>query len=84
MQDDEIVHHLRASRQLCPVDLAVILDKLTDGGLSQGSFVTYFKRAFPSIPLGILLQAGGWQRLSEGGMTDEEFNGLIQPYIDHE
>jgi hypothetical protein len=52
MNDDEIVAVLqRDGHQLESVAVAELLDRLTDGGLSQGTIVTYFKHAFPSMPL---------------------------------
>lgn len=58
MNDDEIVSVLQQDGcQLEPVAVAELLDRLTGGGLSQGAIVTYFKRAFPSIPLRVLLEA---------------------------
>lgn len=82
MNDDEIVTILQQDgRRLEPVGVAELLDRLTDGGLSQGSIVTYFKRAFPSIPLRVLLEAGGWHRVGGHALSDEQFNELLRPWI---
>jgi hypothetical protein len=82
MNDDEVVATLRdAGSRLDPVSLADLLDRLTDGGLSQGSIVTYFKRAFPSIPLRILLESGGWHRVGGRTLSDEQFNEILRPWI---
>lgn len=82
MNDDEIVTILQQDgRRLEPVAVAELLDRLTDGGLSQGSIVTYFKRAFPSIPLRVLLEAGGWHRVGGRALSDEQFNELLRPWI---
>jgi hypothetical protein len=82
MNDDEIVAMLqRESQGLDAVALADLLDRLTDGGLSQGSLVTYFKRAFPSIPLRVLLDAGGWHRVGGRVLSDEQFNEILRPWI---
>ena len=64
--DAEIAAILRqeASR-LTPIALAELLNRLTNGGLSQGTIVTYFKRAFPAIPLRVLLEAGGFASEAE-------------------
>jgi hypothetical protein len=82
MNDDEIVAALRAeSPRLTPVQLADLLQRLTGGRLSQGSIVTSFARAFPSVPLRALLDAGAWRRLSDGGLSDAEFNDLLAKYV---
>ena len=79
--DDEIVARLqREGATRTPVELAELLGSLA-GGLSQGKIVTFFKRAFPAIPLKALLDAGGWHRLSDGGLSDGEFNALLRPWI---
>ncbi|MDC0747114.1 hypothetical protein [Polyangium mundeleinium] len=83
MKDEEVIGALQARRgEFYPVELAEYLGELTNGGLSQSTMVTYFKRAFPEIPLRVLLDAGGWQRLSNGGLTDRDFNALLQPWLD--
>lgn len=82
MNDDEIVTVLQQDgRRLEPVAVAELLDRLTNGGLSQGAIVTYFKRAFPSIPLRVLLEAGGWYRVGGHALSDEQFNELLRPWI---
>ena len=83
MKDDEIVKMLRSagSKGSSAVQLAELLDELTEGGLSDAAIVTYFKRAFPGIPLRVLREAGGWSRVSSGGVSDDEFNRLIQPWL---
>jgi len=43
--------------------------------------VTYFKRAFPDIPLRILLDAGGWSRVGGGTLSDADFNDLLRPWV---
>jgi len=82
LTDDEIISRLRAaSAGRSATELAGLLDTLTGGGLSQGSFVTYFKRAFPGIPLRVLRDAGAWHRLSGGSMTDSELNELLSSWL---
>lgn len=82
MGDAEIIEKLRAERKgRTAVELANLLDELTNGGLSQGSMVTFFKRAYRDIPLGVLLDAGGWMRVSGGGITDEGFNELLGEWL---
>jgi hypothetical protein len=82
MNDEEIVAALRARRGRTAVELADLLDDLTRGGLSQGSIVTYFTRAFPRIPLRVLLDAGAWTRVSGGGLSDEGFNELLRKWLE--
>jgi hypothetical protein len=82
MSDDDIVKALQAKqRRLSAVELADLLDELTGGYLSQATLVSYFKRAFPSIPLRVLIEAGAWTRVSDGGLTDEQFDGLLGPWL---
>jgi hypothetical protein len=83
MKNEEITKRLRsASSVMTPVQLAELAGDLTGGGLTQGVIATTFKTAFPGIPLRILLEAGAWERVSDGGMTDEAFNELLHPWLD--
>lgn len=85
MNDDEIVAALRrVSLGSSPVRVAESLRDLLGGQLTQGALVTYFKRAFPAIPLRTLLDAGAWSRLTNGGVTDEQFNELLKAWIPSE
>jgi hypothetical protein len=82
MNDSEIIEALRLEGTgLTGVQLAELLDKLTAGQLSDATMVTYFKRAFPAIPLKVLLDAGRWKRVSYCDLSDEEFNELLRPYL---
>lgn len=83
MNDDEIIHMLRENAErLTPVELALTLDGVAPGGLTQGSFVMYFKRAFPWIPLGVLLDASAWGRLRGGlGFADAELNERLKTWL---
>ena len=83
MTDREITRSLReaALKGATPVEIADLLDALCDRGLSQTTLVACFKRAFPSVPLRTLLDAGGWHRIGSAGMTDEEFNELLAPWL---
>lgn len=83
MTDDEIIIALRAERsRLTAVGLAELLDRLSEGNLSQSLLITVFHRAFPHIPLRVLLDSGGWHRVSGGGLSDDEFNQLLNPWLD--
>lgn len=80
--DEPIVHLLGAGRgRVGPIGLAGMVSRSAPGGLTQGSFITYFKRAFPDIPLPSLLEAGAWRRLSDGSLTDVEFERLLAPWL---
>jgi RNAse (barnase) inhibitor barstar len=83
MTDEEIVRRLRSAPPgSSAVELAELLDQLTNGGLTQGAIVTYFKRAFPSIPLKALRDAEGWKRVSQGsGLDDDAFNAVLDPHL---
>jgi hypothetical protein len=82
MTDDEIAVVLRAHAGHTAVELAELLNRLTLGRLSQSTIVTYFKRAFPDIPLRILLEAGGWSRVGGGTLGDADFNDLLRPWVE--
>lgn len=59
MNDEEIIDQLRRERTgRSATELAELLNTLTGGGLSHGTLITYFKRAFPEIPLRVLQEAG--------------------------
>lgn len=82
MNDDEIIDALRAAHPARrPHELAILLGELRAEPVSQGSVATYFKRAFPSIPLRVLLEAGAWHRVSAGHMSDADFDALIGPFL---
>jgi hypothetical protein len=82
MTDHEILEVLRAQRnRLSAVELAEILRDGAKEGLTQGTLVTYFKRAFPDLPLRVLLDAGAWCRVSDGGMTDAQFEEHLTPWL---
>jgi hypothetical protein len=82
MTDEEIIKELRKhAARLTAVELAELLDTLSAGRLSQGTIVTYFKRAFPSIPLRTLLDAGAWARVGGGSLDDEGFNALLGAWL---
>ncbi|QSQ26554.1 hypothetical protein JY651_17170 [Pyxidicoccus parkwayensis] len=83
MTDEEILAVLRAKKgRLTPTELAERLDQLTGGKLSHSYIVTFFKRAFPEIPLRVLLEAGVWGRVCGGkGESDAEFNERLRPWL---
>ncbi len=82
MRDDEVVACLRSEAgRLTAVQLADLLGTMAPEGLSQGTIVMFFHRAFPEIPLRTLLDASGWSRVSGGGMSDDDFNRVLKPWI---
>jgi hypothetical protein len=82
VNDDVIVAELGSKKgRLTPVEVAELLDRLTGGGLSQSALVTYFKLAFPAVPLRVLLDAGAWVRVGDGDLSDEGFNVLLRSWL---
>jgi len=82
MTDDEIIAQLRrAAPRSTAVVAAETLSKLLPTGLTQSALISYFKRAFPEIPLRVLLDAGGWSRVSHGGVDDDQFDRLLSPWL---
>jgi hypothetical protein len=78
---DQVTQHLRNAKRQSPVELALLLGDLLGRPIDQFGMTVFFKRAFPAVPLGILIQAQQWQRFSNGKMTDDEFNLLLGPYL---
>lgn len=82
MNDDAIIDELRRiGRAATASAVADELARLAPEGLTQGTLVSYFKRAFPAIPLRSLIEAGAWRRVSAGGLSDEELDALLRPWL---
>ena len=82
MKDDAIIEEMRRSGRAGTASaVAQDLARLAPGGLTQGILVSYFKRAFPVIPLRCLLEAGAWRRVSGGGLSDEGLDALLRPWL---
>ena len=83
MRDDEIVAALRraSTGRVPPHEVAELLDEIADGGLTQSSLITYFNDAFPVIPLRVLLKASAWNRVSDGGLSDEDFDRELERWF---
>lgn len=82
MTDEAIVEELRVLRpSASALSLALALRRLRDGELTHGAIVTFFKRAFPEVPLRVLLDVGAWHRVGHGQMSDEEFDLLLAPWL---
>ncbi len=81
--DEEVIDILRSSKgKLTPVELAELLNNIGIEGLTQGTLVTYFKRAFPIIPLKVLLDIGSWSRISNGYLSDDDINEILKPWLE--
>lgn len=82
MTDHEIIARLReAATCSTAVVVAEVLDVSLPTGLTQSALVGYFKRAFPDIPLRVLLDAGAWNRVSDGGLSDDQFDELLSRWF---
>lgn len=82
MNDDAILDQLRrVGHAATATVVAEELERVAPGGLTQGTLVSYFKRAFPNIPLRTLLEAGAWRRVSAGGLSDEGLDELLRPWV---
>jgi len=82
VNDDEILEIIRRESHIRPPrEVAGLLEGLAAGGLTQSSLVSYFTRAFPAMPLGVVLNASGWRRVSRGGRSDDDFDALLQPWF---
>lgn len=78
MPDEEIVAKLQDARgALGPVALALLVESEIGRRLSEGELITYFKRAFPEIPLTTLYEASRWHRLGSGELDDAAFEKLL-------
>lgn len=78
----EVLTELRrlASTQT-PVQLVETLAALRSKEfLAASEMEVWLHLAFPDIPVRVLRTAGAWHRVSDGGMSDEEFNALLSPY----
>jgi hypothetical protein len=81
MSDEEIIAALRFEKgRLTPVDVGSS-DRLTGRGLSDRSILFCFKRAFPEIPLDLLVDSGLWTRVGRGHLSDEGFNQLLCSWL---
>jgi hypothetical protein len=83
--DDIIINRMREHAiDHSAVDVALLLDSLLLEGIQQSSLVTYFKRAFPEIPLRTLLESGDWYRATggKGPRTDAGFAEQLEPWMD--
>lgn len=83
MKDEEIIRRLQEAARAGapPAQVAHILDEIAPEGLQQSSLTMFLKQAFPRLPLRTLLEAGAWRAVSDGGISDEDFNQLLSPYL---
>lgn len=81
LPDGAVVEGLRAlGRTRRAVEVADALGRLRGGALEQFTFMLFFKRAFPAIPLRTLIEAGAWTRF-RGGLTDEGFDAMLSAWL---
>ena len=84
MTDAAILKKLQEEALLrTPVEIAELLSELTTRRLTHSVVISFFKRAFPEIPLRTLIDAGEWSRVG-GGMSDQGFNDLLRPWLSPE
>lgn len=82
MTDEQVIAELREfGRTLSASALLMKLGAMLPEGITQGSMVTFLKRAFPEIPLPTLLEGGAWHRVSHGALTDDELDALLSPWL---
>ena len=81
MIDETVVTALRVAGQHgTPSEAARVLDGLLPGGIGQDTLTFYFKRAFPQIPLKTIIDAQLWSGVSQGPISDAEFDEMLQPW----
>lgn len=82
MNDEDVLNELRKAKgRLAPVDIAMLLNQLIRSGLTQSSFISYFKQAFPDIPLRVLIDLGSWNKLTNGDLKDTDINATLEPWL---
>ncbi|MFI2644169.1 hypothetical protein [Streptomyces sp. NPDC018610] len=64
------------------VEIALLAKEKLGSGFGAISFITCFRLAF-GIPLPVLQRAQAWERFGWGNVhiSDEEFDGLITPWL---
>lgn len=81
VSDEQVLAVIREqASSLSPGELTELCSRLRQQPFTQSTLVFFFKRAFPNIPLRTLIEAGAWHRVSDGGMTDAEFDALLAPH----
>lgn len=83
MRDPRLISALRAHAQhgATPLELAFLLGRMHEDGLSASLVVSHVKGAFPHVPLGTLIEATSWHRISSCDMTDREFDRILSPHF---
>lgn len=82
MNDIHIIDVLvKSSYEMNAVQLANLLEILLGERLSQGAMIMYFKRSFPEVPLRVIINASGWSRVSNGGLSDDDVIQLLQDWL---
>ena len=80
--ENDLVDELRrmAHRGSAPHEIALKIAKEM-GGITQSTLIVRLHQAFPHVPVGVLNRAGAWWRVSDGGMSDAAFDGLLAAYL---
>ncbi len=82
MSDEIVIQRLRESRkQMGPISLALLLEREIGQTLSDAALISYFKRAFPDIPLATLYEASSWHRVGKGSLDDAKFERLLKKWL---
>ena len=84
MKDTEIIERMRiASANHTPTEIVGILDDCLTSGITDVNFIFYFKRAFPGIPIPILVRFCLSKSVVgiEGDFEIEEFNESLVEWI---
>lgn len=64
-----------------PVALARLAIRMMGADKGQFFLINVFAEAFPEMPLRYLKQASRWHEVCRGGMSDEEFDHMLKPFI---
>ena len=62
------------------MEIAELLND-TPNGLTESTLVFLFTLAFPDLPFRTLRDACGWHRVTNGGLTDDEFSAMLSPWL---
>ena len=78
----ELVGRIRALGVTASV---VTIARVLDDGLGRPvevfDLISFIKEAFPEVPLRLVIEVGLWRRFSSGGLSDDQVNELLTPWI---
>lgn len=63
-----------------PSEVLALLIRLVPD-LEPSSFVFYFKKAYPHVPLRTCIEAQRPAQLCKGGLSDEQFDAMFAPWL---